>query len=256
LAEHGLIFRFILIFFWTCAAFAEAQHLSKETQEAVAPYLLPHDHPITPVLDHLFSSSRAILNLVALKQAGFAESKPRKFTKLIVTTHPACPGYIFKLYLDAQRYYKDLPEHHYWILRIQGANKIRRELKAQGIEHLFKVPQKWIYALPAHPQPPSGYYTKYYILVEEDMELFSKDDNERLWASSLVTFELLDHLYAILKKIGLRDCAKPDNIPFSLDGRIAFVDTQTFGSKKVRYKKLNPYLSPSNYAYWKTITGQ
>ncbi len=255
LVERGLIFKILaLILIFTF--FLEAEQTSDNVQIAVAPYLLPDNHLIKPALDALFSSSRVILNLDTLEEAGFTKTKPRKFTKLIVTSHPDFPGYIFKLYLDSQRYYKDLPEHHYWILRAKGVKKIRREISARELETLFKTPHKWIYALPQHPRPPEGYYTKQYILVEEDMDLLSDEENKALWASDAVTTEVLDHLFAILNKIGLRDCAKPDNIPFSRDGRIAFIDTQTFGIKNVRYEKLNDYLSKPNQAYWKMITDQ
>ncbi|MGK5594912.1 MAG: hypothetical protein ACSNEK_06105 [Parachlamydiaceae bacterium] len=90
------------------------------------PYVLPKDHPIHVSLDALFSQSRATLNLKTLKKAGFQASKPRKFTKLIVAKHPSFPGYLFKLYLDAQRHYKDLPEYHYWAARIKGAQLVRK----------------------------------------------------------------------------------------------------------------------------------
>src|SRR6202022_2352869 len=136
-----------------------------------------------------------------LRKAGFDQAKPRKFTKLIVTKHFAFPGYIFKLYLDAQRYHKNLPEYHFWILRAEGANKIRRVIRKEGLESLFKVPQKWIYAIPANsPSIPSGYFPKHFILVEEDMNILSSKDNKIFWASSYVTPKLLEGLYSILNK--------------------------------------------------------
>lgn len=263
LVEYGLIFNcrhlkrllyswsIVLLFFFFSAVGAE--HPSDKIKTAIAPYLMPEDHPIKPLLDSLFSSSRVILNLETLEKAGFAKAKPRKFTKLIVTKHPSFPGYIFKLYLDAQRFHKNKPEYYFWLLRAKGADKVRAEIARLRLENSFKVPQKWIFQLPEHPSPPEGYYTKYYILVEEDMDIVSKEDNEQLWASSYVTNFLLDGLFAILKKVGLGDCVKPDNIPFSIDGRVAFIDTQTHGSKHVKYKDFTHYLSKPNQTYWKII---
>lgn len=249
----GWSFKLFVFFCLGLTALFQEKLYSKEDKDIVEDYLLPEDHPIKPFLDSVFTSFRATFNLSTLKKAGFKKAKPRKYTKLIVTKHRGLPGYVFKLYLDAQRYHKDLPEHHMWVLRIQGAEKIRKEIVNRGYEKWFKVPRKWIYALPKHPSPPIGYYTKRYILIEEDMEIFPNDENKTMWSSDYVTQEFLDALFVILKNVGLNDCVKPDNIPFSIDGRAAFIDTQSHG-EKVSYKNLCPYLSDSNRAYWKTIT--
>jgi hypothetical protein len=233
-------------------SFLDAKSYSKEIQKIVAPYLMPDNHPIKPMLDVFFGSSRVIFNLDTLADAGFTKTKPRKFTNLIVTKHSAFPGYVFKLYLDTQRYHKGLPEHEHWILRIRGAQKIRKEITSYSLEALFKVPQKWIYALPKHPTPPQGYLTKHYILIEEDMDILSDHDNKARWASDYVTTIHLYYLFHILKTVGLSDCVKPDNIPFSNDGRIAFIDTQAF-NEKVDYKNLCDFLSASNQTYWKSL---
>lgn len=248
----GLFFRhvFVLLFLSQTIFF----HISAE-ESVPAAYLLPADHPIKSLLDNLFSSSRVLLNLDTLEEAGFDFSKPRKFTNLIIARHPAFPGYIFKLYLDAQRYHKDKPEQHFWMLRIEGALQVRREIEENNLRELIKVPQKWIYPLPKKPKPPTGYMTKHYILVEEDMQLFSQEDNEALWASEYVTPQLLNAVYLVLAKVGLSDCAKPDNMPFSVDGRIAFIDTQTHG-RKVHFDRMTSWLSPENQTYWEKLIGK
>lgn len=227
--------------------------LDSKTRAELTPYLLPDNHPAKPVLDTLFSDSRVILNLNTLKQAGFTKSKPREFTHLVVTTHPALPGYIFKLYLDSQRFHSGLPEYHFWKLRIDGANLIRQAIIDRSLSVLMKVPQKWIYLLPDDPAPSNDYYPKYTILIEEDMDLVSSSDNYDHWKSSLITPDFLATLYHFLKDLGLEDCAKPDNIPFSHDGSIAFIDTQTYGVKKVCFNKLTKYLSEENQEVWKAL---
>lgn len=235
---------------------SEEKKPSKEIQESVAPYLMPHDHPIKPFLDRLFSSSRVIFNLKTLEEAGFDRAKQRKFSRLIVTRHSAFRGYIFKLYLDTQRYHKKEPEHHYWILRAKGARQITELINEKGLQAMFKVPRKWIYALPEIPRPSEDYYPKYYILVEEDMDILTDEENRNLWGSEYVSAMLLDNLHYILRALGLQECAMPGNVPFSRDGRVSFVDTQTWGYKEVYYEKLTPFLSESNQAYWKMITDQ
>lgn len=232
------------------------QSLDAGTKQEVQPYLLSADHPIRPVLDAIFTDSRATLNLKTLKKAGFKKTKPRKFTKLIVTMHPSVPGYIFKLYLDAQRFHKDTLEHHFWMARIQGANLARQYIIDHHLEERFKVPQKWIYELPRYPKVEEGYQEKHYILVEEDMHILPDEQNKELWGSSYVNYQLLEELYAILKCVGLYDAAKPDNIPFSVDGKISFIDTQTYGKKNVRYEKLTPFLSEGNRVFWEALTAE
>jgi len=216
-------------------------------------YLLHDEHPVKPLLDALFSSSRIILNLDTLKEAGFTFSKPRKFTNLIVAKHPQIPGYIFKLYLDAQRFHKHKPEEHFWKLRINGAALIQHEIETHHLQAYLKVPRKWMYKLPKFPSPPEGYMDKQYILVEEDMDILSEKDNEKFWNSSLVSLEHLQAVFYVITRVGLSDCTKPDNIPFSKDGRIAFIDTQTHG-RRVITKRMLPWLSPENQIFWKSLS--
>lgn len=257
--EHGWIFRMSKTMNWilgllllVCAPLIAAPPSDKDKAE-IAPYLLPPDHPVKPTLDAIFSSSRVTFNPDTLKKAGFAKAGPREFSKVVFTTHAAIPGYVFKLYLDAQRNPGNLPDWRYWLMRVQGANRVREVIAAHGMEALFKVPRKWIYKLPSRPLPPVGYYPKYYILVEEDMELVSDKENEALWSSDFVTTQLLDGYYTILKEVGLSDCARIENAPFSRDGRVAFIDTQTFGRKKVPYHAMDEFLSKPNRDYWKAI---
>lgn len=250
----GLCFRLLFAFVCICIGELHAKQPSPQTREAVTPYLLPSNHPLKSILDEIFSQRRVLLNLKTLEKAGFDKAKPNLFTDLIVTRHPKMPGYVFKLYLDAQRYHKGMLEHEIWLQRIQGAQKVHHFLKLYNLENQFKVPQKWIYAVPEKPRAPKGYDAKHYILIAEDMQIFDKAENEALWKSDYVTEDLLKNLYLILRKIGLSDCAKPDNIPFSADGRIAFIDTQTHGVKRMSYSKLTTFLSKENKSDWKKLT--
>lgn len=229
------------------------RYVSKDIWRRVAPYFLPEDHQIKAVLDDLFSKSRVIISIKSMKKAGFIEPKPRKWTHLIVTKHPKLPGYIFKVYLDAQYYHKEKSEYEHWLERIQGASAIKKKIQKHHWEHFFKVPKKWIYPLPENPSPPKELMRKNFILVEEDMDIYDKKTNDKKWGSSWVTKEKLDALYLLLEELGLHDCPKPDNIPFSKDGRISFVDTQTFEKWPVSYSKLTPYLSSKLKTYWKQL---
>lgn len=249
---NGLKFLTILFFIFTNELVSEQPQ--KTIEKILDPYILQSNHPLTPRLDAIFGQNRVTLNLKTLIQAGFAKTAPRKFTNLLVTKHPNIPGYVFKMYLDAQNYHKKCPEYDIWIKRILGAQKIRDMIALHQLDPFFKVPQKWIYILPNHQDLPEGYPYKYTILVEEDMFILNREDNKKAWASNNVTPELLNYLWMILKEIGLSDCAKPDNVPFSTDGRISFIDTEIFGEKKINYKKMIPHLSEPNQKYWKELT--
>jgi hypothetical protein len=220
----------------------------------IDPYLIPPDHEIKPILDKIFYHPETCFNFKTLKAAGFSCTKPRKHTRLIIAKHALLPNYIFKLYLDIQDYHGDKPEYHFWILRIRGAEKIREAIHNRCLDRLFKVPKKWIYLLPqSNYSRGQEYYPKLSILVEEDMNIFSDEENRALWKGNTVTPLLLLELHGLIKEAGLNDCLKPDNVPFSTDGRIAFIDTQSFGAKQIPYKKLARHLSEQNKVYWDEI---
>lgn len=228
--------------------------VSDELWDELSPYFLPEDHPARPVLDQIFSQSRATLSLKSLKKAGFIDPKPRKWTHVVVTRHPDVPGIIFKIYLDAQRNFKQRTEYQQWIQRIEGALLIEQMVQVHGWEHIFKVPKKWIYPLPEEPNPPKEFIRKNFILLAEDMDILPQEENYAKWKTDWINREKIDAIYAICEELGLYDSAKPDNIPFSRDGRIAFVDTQTVNRWPVAYRKLTPFLTTTMQEYWKSLT--
>lgn len=219
----------------------------------ITPYLMPDDHPIKEQLDTFFSTGRHIFDQESMLAAGFTSGKPRRFTKVVVAKHPAFPGYVFKVYQDVQAYHKGLPETTFWVWRVQGVNMIRKKIAELHYEEYFKCPYKWIYKLPAEPSCPPGYLAKHYILVEEDMGILDTPDNKAVWKSSRITPELLQALHTMLSTLGLQDCAKIDNIPMCHDGRVAFIDTSTWGKEHVRYGELLHSLSLENQYFWLSI---
>lgn len=245
-------------------------YVKDDVWEEIQEYLIPDDHPVKGKLDQIFSSSRAFADQKSMKRAGFAPAKPESHTGIIVTRHPMLQGYVIKAYLDDAAYLKGRPEYIYWCRRVKGARLVQKVITAHGYEHLFKVPRKWIYLLPDEPSPPfpdeplppfpdepsppSKYLRKVFILVEDDMNILNNKKNEKRWKSKRVSKELLKGLYTITTESGLSDSTKPDNCPFSKDGKVAFVDTQTFNRGYVKYDNLKPYLSPSMKAYWEKIT--
>jgi hypothetical protein len=234
-------------------AYIQPKSVSQEVWKKLSPYFLPEDHEAKAALDDIFFSSRATLSIKSMKHAGFIDPKPRKWTHVIVCTHPNLPGYVIKTYLDSQRYFNKIFEYEHWLNRIQGVKLIEHEISKHCWENMFKVPKKWIYPLPENPSPPKEFDRKNFILIEEDMNIVDRGANEMTWQSDVITTDLLDNLYALLEEIGLHDCAKPDNAPFSMDGKIAFIDTEDHSNWPVTYSKLTHFLSPQMKIYWKWL---
>lgn len=226
--------------------------------EQIGKYLLPDTHPAKKTLDSIVSTARFSVfhDMQSMTDAGFAFAVPQPTTKLIVTKHPKLKGYIIKAYLDTQKYYGGRPEYYYWTKRAEGANLIREAIIRHNFSHLLKVPKKWIYKLPEKPSKPlpASCKPKRYILIEEDMNIYDDDTNEKLWSSPKATKELLYALHVVITEFRFRDCAKPANCPFSKDGRVAFVDTQSFYKKRIGYKKLTPYLTSEMQDYWQSLS--
>lgn len=224
----------------------------EEINQSIQSYLIPDEQPMKGHLDRMFFENRVTFSLKTLKAAGFKASRPRKFTKIIVASHPDHPEYIFKLFIDAQRYEKSISVYDYWILRIRGARLIQEQIDKRGLSHLFKVPKKYLYPLPESSSCSSDFYSKDYLLVEDNMDIYPDSENNKIWKSDQVSQEHLQHLFTLVKTLGLSGSVKPANVPFSTDGRIAFVDTQAF-HRKVDFKHFKPFLSKKNREYWKQL---
>lgn len=203
-------------------------------------YIMPCNHPLKRRLDKLFASMRVLDSLESLTKAGFLAAKPQPRTRLIVTTHPAMAGYIFKLYTDDELfYYRNEPEERTWMLRARGAALLRKEIAKQKWEPYFTVPKKWIYFLPSDsPSPFIGRLDRRSILVEDKMDLLPPAEIKACWMNGSVSVEQLDKLAYLIKKLGFRGGCKWDNVPICRDGRIAFIDTQNYLSWPLPYERL------------------
>jgi hypothetical protein len=220
-----------------------------EVWERVSPHFLPPEHPIKQQLDKIFKKHRVLDSEKSLAKAGFTGGVIRKWTRLVVAKHPKMKGFVFKAYLDTQHPHRGLPEYEFWLKRIEGTRILKEYIDAHHWQDEFKVPRKWIYPLPEKPHA-KGKYPKNFLLIAEDMDIYSDAENERIWESDLISPTLLDHLFQMITDLGFRDCAKPDNIPFARDGRVALIDTQSFYEPSVAYGRLLHHLNPANKAYW------
>jgi hypothetical protein len=226
----------LLFFLFFPPAFAYDYNPAIETEVwlSLEPYFLPEDHPIKEKLDLFFQKKKPLQSFKTFKAAGFQKAKLRKATNIIVGKHPLFRGCLFKVYLESQPVEK---EWENWTKRIEGANKIRACIKKHQYTR-FTVPQKWIYPLPSYSSQK-----RHFVLIVEEMPILPHQDNLKKFRT--IGEDHLDQLFCIILEAGLLDSVYPDNIPFTMNGKIAFIDTEHFGflPEEIPFKKLLPYLS-------------
>ncbi len=204
------------------------------------PYFLPFHHPVRKKLDQLFHRERATLSEETFEAAGFSITRRHRPLNAVVTGHPKLDGYLLKVYLDSQL---SIIDWQMWLRRIQGAEVIRACLKKHGYNQ-FAVPQKWIYPLPAEPSPPlsNQYSRKNFILIVEDMHILNSKENKQAYKHKM-TESLLEALYTVLTECQLTDCAYIGNMPFTKEGKIAFIDTELFFNGIPNFNSIKKRLS-------------
>lgn len=214
-------------------------------------YALDDAHPIKKKLDSFFSEVRITEDKKSLQEAGFYWLEPAPFSQTIVTKHPLFPGYVFKLFTDEQ----DKSEYLFCLKkRILGAEFVRKYIAETKTEQLFTVPQKWIYFI---PPLASKYPQKHCLLIAEEISLLSYEENVKKWKSDAVSQSTLKVLFEMIHAGGLSDSIYPSNIPFTPDGKIAFIDTECsyWLPEPSLFPILGIYLSEQNRQYWVSLTG-
>lgn len=219
-------------------------------KESFKPYALPEDHTVKKFLDQVFSDSRPIANSVAMKKAGFSIPADKE-QDLIVAYHPQIEGYVIKYYYDNH----NINEAPYWLLRMKGLARVEKAIDKFGYGDIMKAPKKWVYEIPNTDKVVAneGVYPKKYLIVAEDMQVVSRKENDRLYKEEL-TAQQMKAIYDVLKETWLYDCVYVDNIPFSKDGKITFVDTEDFDRKPIKFKFMASAFPEKLQTYWKELT--
>jgi len=242
------IFLLVVVLFATFAVEAPRSLSAEETpHDFLAAYLLPEDHPMKPKLDRIFDKAGVIKSRSALKDNGFIVNTRRHPNNVLVAWHKRLKGHLLKIYTDDQ---PQMVDWQNWVKRINGIEIVRAAIERNGYGSLLKAPKKWMYRLP-HIENPED---KQYILVVEDMVVFSDDSNRKCWKNpGWVTNEHLQALFTVIKEEGLIDSLYIDNVPFSVDLRIAFVDTEHTNVWPVKFNNLSPYLSGKSRKFWESL---
>ena len=247
-----LLFFFMLsmAFFSVGYAYEKPENISQELWDSIAPYFLPEDHPLKPKMDKIFGKKTVTKNSKTVNRAGFYNSEPGKYSKVIVSKHPSLKGFVVKMYLDSNNQVNDGEKFRE---RIWGAEKIKSAMEAHSFGDVLKVPQKWIY--PIQIFSDSGLFPKQFVLVAEDMYPYSYDKSLKMWKYK-TTKRQLKAVFVILTTVGLPDCSYAFNIPFCKDGKLAFLDTEQWGLWPVHYQRMHRYLKGDRLTYWISLREQ
>lgn len=227
-------------------------YITPEERELIRPFLLPADHPMRANMDAIFLPTRAVQDKDSFLIAGFEILflQPRSF--IAVGRHSLLPGYLIKANFDTTLDLKDdVPAWQWFVQRCVGVGQVEKIIQRYRIKHCV-TPKKYIYPLPPEPSPPDSefYSRKSIVLLVDDMQLVDEETNRKYW-KTLITKSHLNELYMIMSRANGRSY-RADNIPFTKDKKIAFIDTE-YPTAEPNYRQIRRYLSKKMRNYWDQI---
>lgn len=213
--------------------------------EETSNYFLPKEFIVHKKLKKIFERCKSSdFNSTTMTLLGFKLLPKKNKRKIFVGFHNEIKGYAVKFFNNP---HGKISEIDLFIKRIQGAELIRSYIEKNLLMDYFKVPKKWIWKIPNIKQMR-------YLLLVEDMDLLSSHANIKKWKKENFENTFLLNLYYIIKDVGLLDSLYIDNIPFSKDGKIAFIDTEHYSHKKIQFNILSYYLSEESKYKWEKIS--
>lgn len=232
---------FLFTFFFNTISIAE------ESSEAEK-WLLPKDHFLQDSLTKIFNREpKSYFDTILMIKLGFETIKISSNKRAcIVARHPALKGFVFKFYRNGK---SKINSTGLLLARINGAEKIKNAILENQYESFFIVPKKWLWK---PPQRVKKKHMSQYLLIAEEIKILNKEKNSKAW-STIPSNEFLLALYALLNDLGLNDSVYIDNIPFTKDGKVAFVDTEHYNNWPVDFTKLLNCLAPQMQAKWQEI---
>ncbi len=184
--------------------------------------------PIVAQLRELFVEPTMFDSVKSFGAAGFklVAHSPRK---IMAGSHRLVRGYLFKKYNNDRPTKKQLKNY---MRRIEGARLLRTFIEEHGFQHVV-APQKWLYELP--PDFPERY-----LLVVEKLDIVSYEKTRRGY-DHIDRAQLRELATVLFHFRGLNSTAA--NLPFTEDGRIAFIDTERWHHQKDYLRKVGGHLS-------------
>lgn len=189
----------------------------------------------------------------SLKQHGFEivnEAASINSWSIMVARHPQLKGFLIKKYRDSIP--RDVQLRNY-LLRIKNACILSDFINMQKMTHLI-VPKKWLYVFST-----TGSDSEDYLLIVEELPICSGGwwGGETLQRYAVMDEPTMREICFVL--YNLQGCdAWPQNLPFTRNGQIAFIDTehlgQSFGDFTLRLLQfINPKIVPNAQEYWSEL---
>ncbi len=185
---------------------------SEKESEFISSHLLP-DGQLKTVLDAAFASTRRPKK--AFKNAGFTYLKK---DHTYVMADPAVPDLLIK-YMPSNSKKMGLFTTNRNVGRVTFADQIAHLIDKYHMEQVV-VPQKWLYHIPGAKQDLSD---ANYLVIAQRLDILDDDANTLQWRGINVDQE--DEVRTIIKEIGFHD-VRPENLCFTTDRKIAFIDTE------------------------------
>lgn len=168
------------------------------------------------------------------RRAGFEVEGEGTPSNIMVASHPSTKGWLFKRYSSVVSLREQRDNYR---CRIKGADKLREFITARELTRCV-VPQKYLHAL------PSAFSYKgesSYVLVVEQLSLLKSSTSKQRYRE--LDKEGLRQLCTVLRTFeGLDSGVR--NIPFTVGGQIAFIDTERWDEgKETPLRHVSKYLS-------------
>ena len=158
--------------------------------------------------------------------------------KIMCGRHGHVKGYVFKKFND--RFPKDQLVNY--LRRIEGARLLRRFIDEYGFTRVT-APKKWLYQLPSD-------FPERHLLVAERLDLRSKEKSESRYER--IDKEQLRELATILYYFrGLNSTLS--NLPYTDDGKIAFIDTERWDHDKDFLEKVGDRIPRKRWVLAKAV---
>ena len=184
--------------------------------------------PIVSLLEELFDDPKMFDSFDSFSSAGFRLIVHSE-NKIMSGSHKRARGYLFKKYKNDKP--GDKQQRNY-MRRIEGARLLRSFIAEHGFQYVV-APKKWLYELPSS-------FPERYLVIAEKLDLASKSSTESNYRR--IGKEHLRELATILYYFrGLNSTSS--NLPFTEEGKIAFVDTERWHHDKDYLHRVGDRLS-------------
>jgi hypothetical protein len=178
------------------------------------------------------------------RSASFDVAGEGDLSDIMVASHPMAPRLLFKKYSDKISMKEQNANYK---RRVKGAEKLKEFITANHLTRIV-VPWKYLHKLPrvfAREDEAS------HVLVVEKMELLDHSDSKRLYGK-LDNDGLRQLCTVLLAFRGLDSGVR--NVPFTVKGQIAFVDTERWDKDRDGYlRRIREYLTPDQWRFAKTV---